>query len=255
MDVLIIEDEHLAAKRLEELLQECDHEIKVVGTCDSIEATVKWLNANPQPEIIFSDIQIADGLSFDIFKQVEVTSPIVFTTAYDQYAIEAFEVNSIDYLLKPIRVNKLCNSIEKFQQLKGRFSDASLQEKLSELTDLVRGDGSPSKSRFLVKSGQKIKAIKIDQVAYFFSQDKLTMLVTHDGHKYPIDYSLDELVGMLNSKDFFKLNRKVITTIDAAHTIHPHFKGRLKVELEPAFEGEVIVSAERTPLFKIWLDQ
>ena len=254
MDVLIIEDEPLAANRLQELLEECHSEINVVAKCISVEKTVEWLNTHKHPELIFSDIQIADGLSFEVFKQVEVQSPVIFTTAFDQYAIEAFEVNSVDYLLKPIKLQKLLQSLAKFEQLKKKFASSTLQEKLTELTELVKGVKT-SKSRFLVKSGQKIKAIKIEQIAYFYSQDKLTMLMTHEGQKFPIDYSLDELVGMLKPKDFFKLNRKIIANIDATHTIHPHFKGRLKVELEPSFEEEVIISAERTPLFKIWLNQ
>ncbi len=255
MDVLIIEDEPLAATKLAEMLADCNETFKVVATLSSIESSVAWLQTHQHPVLIFSDIEIADGLSFDIFRQVEVKCPIIFTTAYDQYAIEAFEVNSIDYLLKPIKPKKLHQSLEKFQQMQSNFAQQNLQTKLEELTALVKGGETMYKSRFLVKNGQRIQAIKVAQIAYFYSQDKLTLLMTHEGQKFPVDYSLDELANLLDPVQFFKLNRKVIAHIDSTHTIHPYFKGRLKVELAPPFEEEVIISAERTPLFKVWLDQ
>jgi DNA-binding LytR/AlgR family response regulator len=252
MNVLIIEDEPLAAEKLQSMLLEINEKIKIVTILSSVQESIRWFQENPTPDLIFSDIQIADGLSFEIFKQVEPQCPIIFATAYDQYAIEAFEVNSIDYLLKPIHPTKLANSIEKFKKLKGETKN---NLPIEEILKAMQSASSTYKSRFLVKSGQLIKTIKTEQIAYFYSKDKLNFLVTFDGKKYVIDYTLDEVNEMLAPKEFFRINRQFIIHLDAASEIHTYFKGRLKLVLKPNIEEEVIVSSEKTPAFKAWLEQ
>ncbi|GAB4329107.1 MAG: LytTR family DNA-binding domain-containing protein [Flammeovirgaceae bacterium] len=252
MNVIIIEDESLAAEKLQSMLGELNEKIKILAILPSIQGAIRWFEENATPDLIFSDIQIADGLSFEIFKQIQPQCPIIFTTAFDQYAIEAFEVNSIDYLLKPIQPTKLANSIEKFRKLK---FDPKNNLPIEDILKAMQKASGAYKSRFLVKSGQLIKTIKIEQIAYFYSKDKLNFLVTFDAKKYVIDYTLDEVTEMLDPKQFFRINRQFIIHLDAASEIHTYFKGRLKLILKPSVEEEVIVSSEKTPAFKTWLEQ
>jgi two-component system LytT family response regulator len=255
MNVLIIEDEPLAAEKLSGLITACAPEANILGVVSSVEETVHWLNAHPAPDLLFSDIQIADGLSFEVFRQVEVTCPVIFTTAYDQYAIEAFEVNSIDYLLKPVKREKLAHSLEKFRQMRSNFATPPIQEQLDELMEMMKSGGKHFKTRFLVKQGTRIRPVKTEEIAYFYSRDKLTFLVDQQGKEFVVDHSLDEIVGLVNPTEFFRANRKFVISLEAAQEIHPYFKGRVKLMLSPPTKEEVIVSSERTPLFKTWLDQ
>ncbi|MEH0156901.1 LytTR family DNA-binding domain-containing protein [Limibacter armeniacum] len=255
MNVAIIEDEPLAAQKLQQLLLDQDQNIKVVAVLDSVEKAINWLEENEHPDLLFADIQIADGLSFQVFNEVELNCPVIFTTAYDQYAINAFEVNSLDYLLKPVRAKRLANSLQKFKQMRQWFERSPEKEKLDELINMMQHRDDEYKSRFLVKNGSKIQAIKCQSIAYFYTKDRVNVLVTKSGDIYPVDYTLDELSNLLNPKLFFRVNRKFIIHLDAAFAIHTYFKGRLKLELTPAIDEDVVVSSERTPLFKEWLDQ
>jgi two-component system response regulator LytT len=254
MKVLIIEDEAPAAERLQRLLMEHD-DVVVVDMLSSIESTVAWLQKNPHPDMMFMDIHLADGLSFDIFKQVAVKCPVIFCTAYDQYALDAFQFNSIDYLLKPVKEDKLARSLDKMKNIRQSLVPSTDPLKMTDLVNLLKNKETSYKSRFMVKMGTKIKTVKSDNIAYFYSTNKLTLLVTKEGENFPVDYALDELMSILDPALFFHVNRKLIIHIDAAREIHPYFKGRLKLELQPPLEEEVIISNQKTPAFKDWLDQ
>jgi DNA-binding LytR/AlgR family response regulator len=250
MTVLILEDESLAADKIETCLHEIDPAVRILGKIKSIESAVAWLSANEHPDLIISDIRLLDGLSFEIFQKVKVDKPVIFTTAYDQHAIRAFEVNSIDYLLKPVETEKLRISLEKY---KGLSRNVAL-----DFNDVLRQiqSGRPQyKSRFMVKLGQKIVAIPSEKISYFFSENKLSFIVTADGKKFPIDQPLDELVDLLDPAKFFRANRQFIVTFESIAEIHPYFKGRIKLNLQPKAEGEVVISSERTPEFKKWIDR
>lgn len=251
MKVLILEDETLAADRLEGMLREIQPNVDIIGRLKSVATSVEWLNANARPDLIVTDIRLLDGLCFDIFSQVKVDSPVIFTTAYDQYAIRAFEVNSVDYLLKPIEREKLEVSLQRVQQRK-----AEPAPDYSRVLDLIKNATQPAyKSRFMVRLGQRIVAITTDKIGYFFSESKLTYIVTLDGKKLPIDQPLDELIDILDPKRFFRVNRQFIVAFESIAEIHPYFKGRIKIILQPKTDEEVVISSDRTPEFKRWIDQ
>ena len=253
MKVVVFEDEKLASDRLIELVKSLRPETEILAAMKSIEAAVLWLQNNEHPDLIISDIQLLDGPSFDIFEQVEVKTPVIFTTAYDQYAIKAFEVNSVDYILKPIQKEKLGVALDKYDQLGSGAVDSSIN--IEQIREAIRGEKTEYKARFLVKLGQRIKAIPTEKIAYFFSQDKLTYLVTFEGQKLPIDQTLEELESLMNPKFFFRVNRKFMVHFDAVTDIHPYFKGRVKLGLNPHFDDDIVISSEKTPVFKRWLDQ
>lgn len=250
MRIVIFEDEKLASERLIQLLKSIKPEANVLTSMKSVEAAVMWLQNNDLPDLIISDIQLLDGVSFEIFDQVKIDCPVIFTTAYDEYAIKAFEVNSIDYLLKPIQKEKLTIALEKFEVQ----HHPSPELDLSKIQELIQGEPE-YKSRFLVKFGQRIKAIPVKKIAYFYSRDKLSYLVTFEGQKLPVDQTLEELDGLLNPKNYFRVNRKFIVHFDSVADIHPYFKGRVKLDLEPGIDEDIVVSSEKTPVFKKWLDQ
>jgi len=254
MKVLILEDEGLASEKLVNLLKEIDPEIEVAATLKSVEASLEWFASNEAPELIFSDIQLLDGISFEIFQQVKIESPVIFTTAFDQYAIKAFEVNSVDYLLKPVRKEKLEISLNK---LKSKAqSGSSSSEKLNKLTELLLQTHKDYKQRFLVKLGHRIQTIPVENISYFFTHDKMTYVVTEDGSKSPMDHTLEEIDQMLDPDQFFRINRKYVVKISAVKEIHPYFKGRVKLKLEPGNnDDDIVISSEKTPSFKRWLDR
>lgn len=259
MKVLIIEDEQPAAKQLTKMLQKADPSVSVIETIDSVEASVKWLNTFPTPDAIFMDIQIADGLSFDIFNYTEIQSPVVFTTAFDQYAIKAFKVNAVDYLLKPIDEDELLDVLLKIKQrheqsrngLPPQYSPNFLKEIAQSLSKPV-----DYKTRFLVKQGQSLNFIETQDIAYFFSEDGLSQFYIFQNKKHIIEHTLDELETLLNPKDFFRINRKMIVSLKCIQKISTHFNGRLKLELMPNYsntDGGVFVARERVSDFKVWL--
>ncbi|WP_207534164.1 LytR/AlgR family response regulator transcription factor [Desertivirga arenae] len=254
MRVLIFEDEPLAAERLVKLLNEYNREVQVMAIIPSVEEAAEWLLANVLPDLILTDIHLADGLCFDIFKKAKVKCPVIFCTAYEEYALKAFQYHSIDYLLKPVKYSMLEQSLQKLEEMKGSARPLT-EPKIDGFISMMNARNITYKSRFMVKLGAKIKAIKVEEIAYFYSHDKLNLLVTRDGYQYPVDYSLEELIQLLDPTWFFHVNRKLIIHIDSAKEIHPYFKGRLKLVLEPGLNEEVIVSSQRTPLFKAWLDQ
>jgi DNA-binding LytR/AlgR family response regulator len=253
MKILIIEDEQPAAKQLTKMIAQIDPSVSVIETIDSVESSVKWLNTFPTPDAIFMDIQIADGLSFDIFTQVEIACPVIFTTAFDQYAIKAFKVNAVDYLLKPIDEDELSEAINK---IKNRKAEMILPPQYS--NDFFKNFYQNStkqdfKERFLIKTGQSFSSIESSEIAYFFSEEGLTQCLVFNQKKHIIEHPLDELERLLNPKDFFRINRKMIVNIKAIQKISPHFNGRLKLELTPQYREEVFVARERVGDFKGWL--
>jgi DNA-binding LytR/AlgR family response regulator len=250
MQVLIIEDEHRAAKRLRNLIQEIHPPTQILDVIDSVEDAVEWFKTQEPPELVFMDIQLADGLSFDIFTQVDLQSPIIFTTAYDEYAIQAFKVNSIDYLLKPIDEHQLEKAIHKFQAL----ANPQLQYDRSFFEDLLQKIRRQDYiKRFLVKSGQNFNYVPTDEIAYFFSEDGLTFLQTKTRKKYAVDYTLDQLQADLNPDHFFRINRKLLVALESIRKISPYFNNRLVLELHPATDLEAIVTRDRVKGFKQWL--
>lgn len=250
MKILIIEDENAAARRLEKLLAEIEPEAVVLQRLDSVEASVLWLQGNPQPDLILLDIHLADGSSFEIFEHVTVTCPIIFTTAYDEFALQAFKVNAVDYLLKPIKTNELSAALDKYK----RVFKAVTQDYSALLDTLRKQTGQNYLRRMLIRFGNSIKLVDMADAAYFYTKDKITFLVSRSsGKRFPVDYPLDKLEGMLDPATFFRINRQFIINVAAIKEMHPYSKSRVKVELEPNTDLETIVSTERSAEFKKWL--
>lgn len=255
MKVLIIEDEAPASRRLQKLINEIEPGFNVVAMLESVESSVKWLKNNPAPDLIFMDIQLSDGLSFEIFKNTNVDSPVIFTTAYDEYAIQAFKVNSIDYLLKPIDTEALRSGIDKFKKIKDTYSVYYKASEITELLQTLTPAQPVYKSRFLIKSGQSMLIIPASDISCFYVDNKITFLVTNQGKKNIIDYTLEELEELLDPAHFFRANRKFIINIKALESVSSFFSGKLKVKLKIKVEEEIIISRERASEFREWLDK
>ena len=252
MKVLIVEDESMAAKRLTNLLLKLEPEIEILDQLDSVKTAVKWLSNN-QADLLFFDIQLADGLSFEILNQVNIQTPIIFTTAFDEYAIKAFKVNSIDYLLKPIDPEELKHALEKFHQ---NFRQPEPQQpNMAMLEQAMKMLTKQYKERFVVKIGEHIHTIPVSDTAYFFSQDKATFLVTEEKKRYIIDYTLEEVEGLIDPQDFFRINRKYLVSMRAVKDIVSYTNSRLRIILHQSDEMDAIVSRERVQDFKKWLDR
>lgn len=255
MNVLIVEDEELAARKLALLVERYDPAIEVLDMLDSVKAAVAWLKANPAPDLIFLDIHLADGLSFEIFREVKLYTPIIFTTAYDEYALRAFELNSVDYLLKPVSPEDIARSLNKYRALHREQGTHQLPARMENLLRAVLQPQPQFKERFLVKSGQKILSLPVQDVAYFYSDERLVLLMTRDQQKLPVDYTLDELTELLDPKDFFRVSRQFIVKLPAIAAMHAYSNSRIKLSLHPAEPKEVIVSGEKAGAFKKWLDR
>jgi DNA-binding LytR/AlgR family response regulator len=249
--ILVIEDEEAASRRLQKMVQEVLPDAQMLPVLVSIHSAVEWLNNNTPPHLIFLDVHLADGESFEIFKNVTVSSPIIFTTAYDQYALEAFKVNSIDYLLKPIKKEELQRSIDKYLNLTASKEPNINIEKL--LSSLHQKNVS-YKERFVVRYGEHIRTIETHDAAYFYTENKINFLVTRESKRYAIDYNLDQLEELLEPKKFFRINRQFIIGFHAIAEMFSYSKSRVLVKLNPPSKLETIVSTERSASFKAWLD-
>lgn len=249
MNILILEDETRAANHLERVLLKIAPDMKIVGRIESVRDGIRFLQINAEPDLIFSDIQLADGLSFEIYNQVAVRCPIIFTTAYDHYAIEAFQTNGIDYLLKPIEEERLQKAIEKARH----FSPGLVLEKL--LTINKPTSERAYKSRFMVKVGDKIKSVPVEEILVFYSQEKSSFIRTTDAHTYCIDYALDQLEPMLDPEKYFRINRKYIVAIGACTNILAWTNSRLRLKIDGIDDPDIIVARERVQEFKMWLDR
>ncbi|MFD1551341.1 DNA-binding response regulator [Putridiphycobacter roseus] len=250
MNVLIIEDESRAAIRLEKLLGMLAPHFKIIAKLETVRESITFLQTT-KVDLIFSDIQLADGLSFEIYSQISVDCPIVFTTAYDQYAIIAFETNGIDYLLKPIAEERLKKAINKFEQFQ---ITASPVIDLQNLIQQITKETKTYKSRFMIKVGEKIRSIPITSINAFYSEQKGTYLLTNEGRNYVLDQSLEEIVHLLDPTLYFKINRKIIVNIQAITEIIAHSNSRLKIVIPHLNLVEVVVAREKVKAFKSWID-
>ena len=253
MKVLIIEDEELGVERLTKHLNAIDPAIEIVGSTPSISDSVQWFKTNEHPDIVLMDIELADGQSFAIFNEVDIKSTVIFTTSYDEFALKAFKVNSIDYLLKPIKKEDLKKSLEKYHQLKQQYKASPSLQIESLLSELKLQQQKTYRNRFLVKQGQRLVSIEASDIAYFFAEGRLCFFKTWSKAKYIVDYTLDELEEMLDPHQFYRANRGFILHVKSIAQIHTHFNGKLLVELEPATEKEVVISREKASEFKEWL--
>ena len=256
MKIFIVEDEDLAVKKLKKTLQSVDEDGTVVGEADSIKSSVDWLQSNPAPDLILMDIELADGQSFEIFNQAKVKSPVIFITSYDEYALKAFKVNSIDYLLKPVQKEDLHAALEKYKQLKNTYKDTaspelSMDALIKELQQKLHI--KEFRKRFLVKHGQKLVSIETDDIAYFFSDGRLNFFKTNDNRKFVVDYTMDELSEMLDPEKYFRISRSYYISVNSVDQIHDYFGNRLLLHLKPPSEKEAIVSREKVSDFKDWL--
>ncbi|MFL1895247.1 LytR/AlgR family response regulator transcription factor [Aquimarina sp. 2-A2] len=251
MNILIVEDEPRAANQLQNLLSNSVFDFEILTIIDSVEDAVTWFQKNTAPDLVFMDIQLADGLSFEIFQKIEVTAPIIFTTAFDQYAIEAFKVNSIDYLLKPIKQNDLDAALDKFSKTKivSNFIEPTI------LKELLNSMQTPQKrSGILVKEGSGFVQIRISELLYVYSQDSITFGVTHN-KRYIIDETVDQLYSSLDTTKFYRINRGQIISKFSIQKIESYFNHRVKLSLRNPRDQEFIVSRQKTSDFKDWLNK
>jgi two-component system, LytTR family, response regulator LytT len=254
MNLLIVEDEQLLARQLKQLIALVEPGAQVAAITNSIESTVQWLQTHAAPDLILMDIELADGQCFEIFKQTTITSPVVFTTAYDEYALQAFKVNSIDYLLKPIKEEELKRAFHKWKLLQRTSTDDATQRIQALISNLSKGAAITSnKNRFLVKQGQKLVPVLADDIAYFCAKNTLTFLVTKSKQKFVIDYTLDEVEASIDPAQFFRANRQFILSFDVITAIHTWFNGKLKLDVSLVLEEEIIVSRDKAPLLKEWM--
>lgn len=249
MNVLIVEDEPAAAKRMVKLLGEVDPAVRIAGMTETVRETVAWLNANDAPDLAFFDVRLADGDSFQVFRQAEVGCPVIFTTAYDGYAIEAFRVQALDYLLKPVRKEDLVEALRRAKD-HGAVRDHAALARPEALTQ--ERPAAPIK-RFLIRYGDHFRVVGPEDIAYFHSQVKNTFLRTKEGRDLPFDESLDRLERQLDPEKFFRINRQVIIHFQAIKELLAYSKSRVKVIMEPPFGEDAIVSSERSAEFKRWL--
>lgn len=250
MKVIIIEDEALAVQRLTRLLLDFDSGIEILAVLESVEKTINWLETNTHPDLMFVDVQLEDGLCFEIFETIHIDVPVLFTTAYDEFALKAFKLNSVDYLLKPINAIELKNALQKFISFfSGQKQNIRFDTSVNERTGI-------KKERFLVKIGNKFRSIPTHTILCFYISDRNTFLMTLNGKNYGIDYSLDKLEQILDTNDYFRINRTLIVSYDSIREMVIYSSSRLKLILkEPIVLKDVMVSRERVPDFKQWMDR
>jgi len=252
MKVLIVEDEELAVKKLLKTLSSVDDTVDVIGMTDSIKNTVEWLQQNQQPDLILMDIELADGQSFEIFNLTDVKSPVIFTTSYDEYALKAFKVNSVDYLLKPVQSEELQAALNKFKKMKAASgNDLQLDSLVKQLQQKLQP--KEYRKRFLVKHGQKLVSIEVDEIAYFYSDGRLNFFKTEDNRKFVVDYTMDELEDMLDPEKYFRISRSFYVSVGSIDKIDDYFGNRLMLQLKPEVDKEALVSRERVTEFKKWM--
>lgn len=254
MTILIVEDEKIAIRRLKRLLEELCPDCRLAGSVDTIDGAVAWFQNNETPDLAFFDIQLADGISFEIFKKIEISCPVVFITAYDEYALRAFEVNSIDYLLKPIDKEKLTRALKKYERLvalnQNRGMDPAV---IRETMEMMKG--KKYKERFIVKFGDHLKSVSAGDIDCFLSEEKATFFLTGEGKKFLVDFTMDQVADLLNPADFFRINRKFLIRVTAIKDIVTWSNSRLKLVLRNLDHPDLIVARERVQEFRMWLDR
>jgi DNA-binding LytR/AlgR family response regulator len=252
MKILIVEDEPLAAVQLAAFIAEIIPEAKILAVCDTIEGTLKWLSENEMPDLAFFDVQLGDGICFEIFKRVELQIPVIFTTAYDQYAIQAFKVNSIDYLLKPIDKAELTTATQKFNLLHGTTSTHITPQLIQ---NLISSIGKPEyKKRFLVKIGTHLRAIDTDDIDYFYSYQKGTFLKSNDGRNYLLDQTLETIEQLVDPSNFFRIDRKYLVALNSIIDVISYSNSRFKLKVKNQEEDDFLVAREKAKQFKEWLE-
>ena len=250
MKIVIIEDEELAAEKLSRYLQKFDPEIEIVTEQVSIEGSVNWFQQNPEGyDVVFMDIQLTDGLSFEIFNRVRIGKPVIFTTAFDEYAIDAFKVNSIDYILKPITFTDVSKAINKLKSFKDVLGVQSAVEEVGKIITQKK-----LKDRFLVKLGNHIHSIKSEQIALFYADGRTVYLVTNENKKFILDYKLEELNALLDTSLFYRVNRTFIVNINTINDVIVYSNNRLKITPKVRVEKEIVVSREKVSTFKKWFE-
>jgi len=252
MKILIIEDERHNANRLQAMLKEIDTEYVILDILESVSDSIDWFNSQPSPDLILMDVRLADGLCFEIFASCSVIAPVIFTTAYDEYAIRAFKVNSIDYLLKPIHKPELEGALSKFKQL------SAIQQPdpaIADLIDIIKKQGTNYRSRFLIPLNDGYKSVGVEEVDYIYSEFKVTHLVAADRQVYATTQTMDELEEQLDPSNFFRANRQHIICLGIIKDIHNYFNGKLKVVIDKYPDVEILISREKAVSFKQWLDR
>ncbi|GAF01442.1 LytR/AlgR family response regulator transcription factor [Saccharicrinis fermentans] len=254
-NTIIVEDEMHTARMLESMIKELRPEWKVLDIFDSISETVEWLQNNEHPNLIFLDIQLADGLSFSIFDKVEVKSAIIFTTAYDEYAVKAFKLNSIDYILKPVKEESLLAAIKKMENVMQLFENENqININYAELVKGIKEGEAKYRKRFLVSKRDAFFAVPVEDVAYIYFEAKTTYAVTFDKKQHMINFTLDKLEEELDPAVFIRANRQAIVNLKAIHSLENYFGGKLVVKLLPQFDEKFVVSRAKASVFKEWLD-
>jgi DNA-binding LytR/AlgR family response regulator len=248
MKIVIIEDEKPAAEKIQQLLESIDTSLEVTAVLTSVQGSLNWFSQHQPPDLIFMDIELSDGSSFSIFEHISITCPVIFTTAYDEYWQEAFEHNSIDYLLKPVKKEKLEAALKKYQLLREYFA-ANLQKLLLRESETRAG----TKKRFLVKRGTDLLSIRVEEIAYFYATHKLVCLVTFADQKHILDKSLSDLEKETDPTLFFRVNRKFLINVNAIKRMKTQTKGKLQIEVQPLVKEEIIISQENVGLFKDWI--
>lgn len=251
MKVLIIEDELYTANGLVNMLHSIDNTIEVLNIIGSVEESIEYLSEKPCVDLIFMDIQLSDGISFEIFSDIKVEYPVIFTTSYDEYAIKAFQVNSVDYLLKPVDVNDLKKSIEKYHK---HFAGKALNQQIDQMIQQMTFVKKEYKSRLLIKNAKGLHSLPVNEIAYFYIDNQMVFVKTHENRNYLLDKTLDELEKQLDPKKFFRLNRQFIASIESIGNIYNFFNNTLKIELNPIINREIVVSRYNTKDFKEWLE-
>jgi len=251
MKVLIIEDEKHTANGLAKMLKSIEKDIEILNIIGSVEETIEYLSEQPVLDLIFMDIQLSDGISFEIFSEIKVEYPVIFTTSYDEYAIKAFQVNSVDYLLKPIDNAALQKSLDKYKKI---YSKNTQNQQIEQMLSQISFVQKEYKTRVMVKTPKGFITLQIEEVAYFYIDVQMLFVKTHDNRRYSIDKTLDELEKALNPKKFFRLNRQFIASIDAIGDMNNFFNSTIKIELKPPIDKEIIVSRYNIKEFKEWLD-
>jgi DNA-binding LytR/AlgR family response regulator len=250
MKAIIIEDEKLSAEHLATLLKKVDPSFEIVAVYDSVKKSVDEFKKGMTADLLFVDVHLADGLSFEIFSKVAIDTPVIFTTAYDEYAIKAFKINSVDYLLKPIGLSDLKSAVEKFKKWNGNKQSTILEN----ISGAYQTMNKQFKNRFMVKMGDTISSVKTEEISHFISEDGAVLLVT-ENKRFVIDYTLDNLESLVSPDTFFRINRKVLVNIASIQKVSSYFNSRLKLNSTSLSEEDCIVSRERVNDFKAWLDK
>ena len=254
MKILIIEDEDSAASRLKNMIIKIKPDVEILGVIDSITDALQWFDQNPLPDLIFMDIQLSDGLSFSIFDKIKIKCPIIFTTAFDEYAVKAFEVNSIDYLLKPIYEDKLTKSFEKYNFLNKLWVQEGFQSQFASFLETMKNNHAGYKTRFLIHKADSLIVVPVHEIAWFVAENKEVLLITKNNQQYMLTDSLEKIEHCLDPKEFYRINRQYIVSIHSIAKIDNYFNYKLKLKLNPPSENDIILDRKKVGDFKKWLN-